>query len=129
MKFLALFGASAISLLLAACSGSSYLASVNSTNAPNNSEQLITTLQATSNKIPEIYATCIRTQLQAHYPSSNLIKKAVNLYQGTVPGTDRDHPRAIYDISSTTDEILAVVTLKQVQPVDQQLLDLFNSCM
>ena len=126
MKFTTLISASLMSLLLSACASSS-LDSSNTTI--NNRSDLKTTLSATSSKIPEVFTQCVYAQLQVHYPSAGLRKKAVNLYEGYVPGVDRNTPRAIYDVHSTTDDVLANVTLKQVEPVDDLLLDIFKSCL
>lgn len=126
MKFSALMGASLLSIFLTAC-GSTYQDELAS--AKYDKSTLKTTIKATSSKIPETYVACVRAQLQTHYPSASFRKKAVNLYEGNIPSTERNAPLAVYDVQSTTDEILANVTLKQTEPKDELVYDIFNSCL
>lgn len=120
MKFTRLLFTVATVLSLSACASSSN---------DLTRDTLTTTIQATSNRIPEAYVNCVTPQLQAQYPSASLRYKSVNYYEGYLPGVDRDNPRASYHVFSSTDDILAKVTLKQIKPVDQQFLEIFQRCL
>ncbi|MDY3331992.1 MAG: hypothetical protein SOX43_08580 [Pelistega sp.] len=108
------------------------LAACGSINLPKPAEDigLSTTLNnVRSDRVAKDIAACITPKLQANYPSASLTMLADSLYAGKVPGTEPNQPVAVYEISAATGEFLGSVTLKQAEPIDTALVDLFKSCL
>lgn len=118
--------ACAISILtlgLTACSG---------IHAPTQADYtgLTTTLNQTkSNKTTKELAICVQTKLTEQYPSASLVMEADSLYSGKIPGTEANKPQAVYEVSAAPGELIGSVTLKQVNPNDTTLIELFKSCL
>lgn len=123
MSFKRVFVATALLASLSACG---------SVNIPKPAEDigLNTTLnKARSNRITDDIAACLTPKLAEHYPSASLTMLADALYAGKVPSSEPNKPVAVYEISAQTGEFVGSVTLKQAEPIDKALIDLFKSCL
>lgn len=91
---------------------------------------LTTTINAAqSNKLIKHLAACVDTQLKAQYPAASLTMVADSIYSGKIPGTEANQPIAVYEIVAPTGELSGTLTLKQANPNDTAITDLFKTCL
>lgn len=85
--------------------------------------------KAPSNKMVRVIVECLEPKLKEHFPSASVGMRMQNFYEGKIPGTQANLPRATFDIFGSTGDITGYVTLRLHDPNDAEITELFKSCL
>lgn len=115
-------GGICVGLLLSACSALEPVPSVDH-------DYTIALKKAPSNKMVRVIVECLEPKLKEQYPSASMGMRMQNFYEGKIPGTEANLPRATFDIFGDTGDITGYITLRLRNPNDTAITELFESCL
>lgn len=85
--------------------------------------------KAPSNKMVRVIVECLEPKLKERFPSASVGMRIQNFYEGKIPGTQANLPRATFDIFGSTSDITGYATLRLHDPKDTEITELFKSCL